>query len=90
MIRTPICELLGIEHPICLGGMGTGTSPELVSAVSNAGGLGALGCHGLRPEQVDERTQAFAGKPTSLSGATFFCSMCGRTVSPPPSSCGPR
>ena len=43
MLRTPVCTLLGIEHPIVMGGMGTGTSPELVAAVSGAGGLGILG-----------------------------------------------
>jgi len=43
MLRTRICELLGIEHPIVLGGMGSGTSPQLVAAVSAAGGLGVLG-----------------------------------------------
>ena len=43
MLRTRICELLGIEHPIVLGGMGTGTSPQLVAAVSAAGGVGVLG-----------------------------------------------
>ena len=35
MLRTRVCELLGIQHPIVLGGMGTGTSPELVAAVSS-------------------------------------------------------
>ena len=49
MIRTPVCDLLGLEHPIALGGMGPIYSPELVAAVSNAGGLGALGCHYLSP-----------------------------------------
>ena len=43
MLRTRICDLLGIEHPIVLGGMGSGTSPQLVAAVSAAGGLGVLG-----------------------------------------------
>jgi NAD(P)H-dependent flavin oxidoreductase YrpB (nitropropane dioxygenase family) len=43
MLRTRLCELLGIEHPIVMGGMGTGTSPQLVAAVSAAGGLGVLG-----------------------------------------------
>ena len=43
MPRTRVCELLGIEHPIVLGGMGTDTSPELVAAVSSAGGLRILG-----------------------------------------------
>jgi len=72
MIRTPICELLGIEHPIALGGMGSGTSPELVSAVSNAGGLGALGCHGLRPEQVGERTASIRRQTNKPFGLNFL------------------
>ena len=50
MIRTPVCTLLGIEHPIALGGMGSIYAPELVAAVSNAGGLGAMGCHSLNPD----------------------------------------
>ena len=30
MIRTPVCDLLDIEHPIALGGMGSIYSPDLV------------------------------------------------------------
>ena len=52
MLRTRICELLGIEHPIVLGGMGTGTSPDLVAAVSAAGGLGVLGATRQNPEEL--------------------------------------
>lgn len=48
MLRTPICDLLGIESPIIQAGMGPFTSAELVAAVSNAGGLGSLGA-GARP-----------------------------------------
>ena len=43
MIQTRICDLLGIQHPIILGGMGTATTAPLVAAVSNAGGFGTLG-----------------------------------------------
>jgi NAD(P)H-dependent flavin oxidoreductase YrpB (nitropropane dioxygenase family) len=43
MIHTRICDLLGIVHPIILGGMGTATTAPLVAAVSNAGGFGTLG-----------------------------------------------
>lgn len=43
MIHTRICDLLGIQHPIVLGGMGTATTAPLVAAVSNAGGFGTLG-----------------------------------------------
>jgi NAD(P)H-dependent flavin oxidoreductase YrpB (nitropropane dioxygenase family) len=52
MIRTPVCDFLGIEHPIALGGMGSAFAPALVAAVSTAGGLGAMGCHYLTPEQI--------------------------------------
>jgi nitronate monooxygenase len=37
-----VTEALGIEHPIIQGGMMWVSQPELVSAVSNAGGLGIL------------------------------------------------
>ena len=40
MLRTRICDLLGIEHPVVLGGMGGGTSPRLV---------GEEGFHEFRP-----------------------------------------
>src|ERR1041384_5269683 len=43
MIRTRICDLLGIPHPIVLGGMGNATTAPLVAAGSNAGGFGTLG-----------------------------------------------
>ena len=58
MIRTPVCDLLGLEHPIALGGMGPIYSPDLVAAVSNAGGLGALGCHYLSPDRIRAATAA--------------------------------
>lgn len=43
MPRTPLCDRLGIEHPILSVGFGAGAGPELVAAVSGAGGLGVLG-----------------------------------------------
>jgi len=39
--HTPVCELLGIEHPIVLAPLAA--DPRLPAAVSNAGGLGSLG-----------------------------------------------
>ncbi len=38
-----VCEILNIKKPIVLGPMSWITSPELVAAISNAGGLGVLG-----------------------------------------------
>jgi NAD(P)H-dependent flavin oxidoreductase YrpB (nitropropane dioxygenase family) len=58
MIHTRICDLLGIRHPIVLGGMGSATSPKLVAAVSNAGGFGTLGTSVLRAEQITAAAKA--------------------------------
>ncbi len=52
MIRTPLCELLGIEHPILQGGMAWAASAELAAAVSNAGGLGIIGAGDAPPEAI--------------------------------------
>ena len=42
MFKTRITELLGIEHPILAGPLAYLSNAEMVSAVSNAGGLGIL------------------------------------------------
>ena len=72
MIRTPVCDLLGIEHPVALGGMGSVFAPDLVAAVSNAGGLGALGCHHLTPDQVRNATAAIRDKTNKPFGLNFL------------------
>lgn len=77
MIRTPFCDLLGIAHPIALGGMGSIYSPDLVIAVSEAGGLGAMGCHRLTPGQIQTASAAIrAGtdKPFALNFLIFSSS----------------
>ena len=55
-LRTKITERLGIEHPVVLGGMGSGgTGHRLVAEVSSAGGLGILSGSWLsRAEQQAE------------------------------------
>ena len=58
-LKTPLCEFLGIEYPIILAGMGAGNEggaagPELVAAVSEAGGLGVLGGAGRNEEEFHE------------------------------------
>ena len=52
-LRTELCEVLGIRRPILLAGMAGGpTTPELVAAVSAAGGLGVFGATGMTPESL--------------------------------------
>lgn len=58
IFHNAFCDLLGIEYPILLAGMGVGgraTPPRLVAAVSEAGGAGVLGCSGLSPEETRRR-----------------------------------
>ena len=57
-LKSPICELLGIEVPIVLAGMGGASGPELAAAVSNAGGLGVLGAAACGPDELREWTRA--------------------------------
>jgi NAD(P)H-dependent flavin oxidoreductase YrpB (nitropropane dioxygenase family) len=45
-LRTPLCERLGIDVPILAAGMGSLAGPDLVAAVSEAGGFGVLGVSG--------------------------------------------
>ena len=56
-LRTSLCDLLDIEHPIMLAGMGGVSYAELAAAVSNAGGYGVLGMAGTTPEFIAEQMQ---------------------------------
>jgi enoyl-[acyl-carrier protein] reductase II len=51
-MKTRITELFGIKHPIMLAGMNWLTTPELVSAVSNAGALGNLAISAHTPDNL--------------------------------------
>jgi enoyl-[acyl-carrier protein] reductase II len=55
LLRTVICELLNIEHPIIQGGMAWLGTAELASAVSNAGGLGIIGAGDAPPSWLREQ-----------------------------------
>ena len=55
MLRTPLCELLGIAHPIVCAPMGWISGPELTAAVSAAGGLGILGGGSNPPELLRQK-----------------------------------
>jgi enoyl-[acyl-carrier protein] reductase II len=50
--KTPICDLLGIEVPIFLAGMGGVAYADVCAAVSNAGGFGTLGMAAESPESI--------------------------------------
>ena len=52
-----ICKLLGIKYPIIQGGMAWLGTAELVSAVSNAGGLGVIGSGDAPTEWLEEQIE---------------------------------
>ncbi|WP_419662990.1 2-nitropropane dioxygenase [Desulfosarcina variabilis str. Montpellier] len=59
VLRTKLCDMLGIDYPILSAGMGptligerTGAPVELVVAVSEAGGLGVLGGSGFTVDEL--------------------------------------
>ncbi len=55
MIKTPICDLLGIEYPVFQGGMAWVADGKLASAVSEAGGLGIIAAGNASADYVQEQ-----------------------------------
>ncbi len=71
MAKTDLLHRLGVELPIIQAPMGGGPStPELVAAVSNAGGLGSLGAPYLTPQQILDdvrRVRALTDRPFAVN-----------------------
>lgn len=69
--NTKVTELLGIDYPILQGPMGAGFStPALLAAVSNAGGLGSLGAYTLTPQEIlnaDKAIREVTDKPYNIN-----------------------
>ena len=51
-MKTRLTEILGIEHPVMLAGMGGVSYAHLVTAVSEAGGFGCLGASTMSNERM--------------------------------------
>jgi len=69
-LRTPLCDLLGIEHPIVQSGMGGVAGPDLVAEVSKAGGLGVVAALHLTADQLRDairRVRAATDRPFGVN-----------------------
>jgi nitronate monooxygenase/enoyl-[acyl-carrier protein] reductase II len=69
-LRTPICDLLDIEVPIMQAAIWPATAPELVAAVSEAGGLGSIGSVFESAESVErqiERVRELTERPFAVN-----------------------
>ncbi|HZD36313.1 MAG TPA: nitronate monooxygenase [Nitrososphaeraceae archaeon] len=68
-----LCKKLGIMYPVIQAGMAGGaTTPELVSAVSNAGGLGILAASRLTPIQLKEAIQSIKSNTEKPFGVNIL------------------
>ncbi|MFA0815896.1 MAG: enoyl-[acyl-carrier-protein] reductase FabK [Anaerofustis sp.] len=70
MIKTPLCDLLGIEYPILQGGMAWIADASLASAVSNAGGLGIIAAMNADAEWLRKeirKTKSLTDKPFGVN-----------------------
>lgn len=70
--RKDLIDLLGVTHPIIQAPMAGSTTPALVAAVSNAGGLGSLGCARDTAEALRERADAIRGSTNKAYNLNFF------------------
>ncbi|MCL1835873.1 MAG: nitronate monooxygenase [Oscillospiraceae bacterium] len=70
MIKTPVTELIGIEHPVFQGGMAWISDAVLAAAVSNAGGLGIIASGNATAQYVSEqikKAKTLTAKPFGVN-----------------------
>jgi len=71
MLKTQLCQNIGIEYPIFSAGLGVNLAgAELTAAVSNAGGCGVLGMGGMPADytrQQIKRLRSLTGKPFGVN-----------------------
>ncbi|MDH3686378.1 MAG: nitronate monooxygenase, partial [Myxococcales bacterium] len=69
-LHTPLCDLLGMKHPIVQTGMGWVATPELVAAVCDADAFGFLAAATIPPPEVDHaigRVQELTQQPFGVN-----------------------
>ena len=82
-MKTRLTELLDIEHPVMLAGMGGVSYSDLVAAVSEAGGIGTFGAAPMRPGQLDQeiaRVHTLTSKPFGVDLLTAIPDQLERDV----------
>ena len=72
MIKTPICDLLGIEKPVFQGGMAWIADASLASAVSEAGGLGIISAMNANAEWLRGQIQELRSKTDKPFGVNIM------------------
>jgi NAD(P)H-dependent flavin oxidoreductase YrpB (nitropropane dioxygenase family) len=57
VLHTRLCDILDIEYPVILAGMGGVATAELVAAVSEAGGLGIVGAASMPADEIERQVR---------------------------------
>src|SRR5262249_40329897 len=68
-----LLDLFKIEHPILLGPMASAVDHTLAIAVAQAGGLGAIPCAMITPEQLRTQLEGFRAAVDAPVNVNFFC-----------------
>src|SRR5688572_4627252 len=86
-LKTVLTERLGLSYPIIQAPLaGGGDTPDLVTAVCEAGALGFIGAAYLTPSQISEASRAVRARTTRPFGINLFAPL----PSPPrPTDPGP-
>jgi enoyl-[acyl-carrier protein] reductase II len=77
-MQTRLTEMLGIEHPVMLAGMGGVSYHHLVAAVSEAGGIGTFGASTMSPEELPEEIAAAKALTAKPIGVDLLTAMPGQ------------
>src|SRR6187399_1963364 len=77
-MRTRLTELLDIEHPIMLAGMGGVSYHQLVAAVSEAGGIGTLGASTMGVDELPEEMAKVRELTSKPFGVDLLTAMPGQ------------
>lgn len=76
-MKTRLTELLQVEHPVMLAGMGGVSYSALVAAVSNAGGFGCLGASTMNQEEMVSQISATRAASDKPFGVDLLTAMAG-------------
>jgi enoyl-[acyl-carrier protein] reductase II len=74
-LRTPICDLFGIEKPVFLAGMGGVAYAQVCAAVSEAGGFGTLGMASESPERIRDEMREVRTRTRKPFGVDLLAAL---------------